>query len=65
MKNFLVASTLLLFSVVMFSSCKKAYKCQCSDQIVNVYTHKMGKAEAADEKAKCEANEGCEFKRDK
>ncbi len=65
MKNFLIAGTVLIFALTLFSSCKKAYKCQCSEQIINVYTQKMTKKEAEKEKEKCEANEGCEFKQDK
>ena len=65
MKHIQIAITVLIFSAAIFSSCKKAYVCQCSDQIINPYIHKLSKSEAADEKTKCEANEGCEFKRDK
>ncbi len=65
MRNFLIATTLVFFSITILSSCKKAYVCQCSDQIINPYSHKLSKSEAKSEKTKCEANAGCSFKRDK
>ena len=65
MKNFLLITVILFFSLSVFSSCKKAYKCDCGGQVVNVYSHKLSKSEASAEKTKCEANQGCTFKRDK
>jgi len=66
MKNFLVTITILVLSASFFSSCKKSYRCSCQDgTIVNAYTHKLNKSDANAEKAKCEANVGCVFERDK
>ncbi|HSZ25277.1 MAG TPA: hypothetical protein VK766_06155 [Cytophagaceae bacterium] len=62
MKNFIVIMTVLLLSLTVFSSCKKAYECSCQNgQVVNPYMDKMTKSEAATTKTLCESNAGCTF----
>ena len=63
MKKLLVIIAVLFFSMNILSSCKKAYECYCGGQIVNQYSHKLSKSDASKDKAECEANEGCTFKR--
>ncbi|HVD98191.1 MAG TPA: hypothetical protein VNB90_08285 [Cytophagaceae bacterium] len=66
MKKFLILAFTLVLSTAVFSSCKKHYKCSCENgNIQNPYLHKLSKSEANSEKAKCEANAGCTFERDK
>ncbi len=50
---------LMVLSAGMFS-CAKQYKCTCNG-IDNLYENKFSKSEADQEKAKCEANDGCVF----
>jgi hypothetical protein len=66
MKKLLIAPAVVLLAMVLFSSCKKSYKCVCEGgNIENIYIKKMSKSEADTERAKCEFNLGCEFKQSK
>lgn len=65
MKKLLIVGIVLIFSTVLFPSCKKHYKCSCQDgTVVNSYLHKLNKSEANKEKEKCESTPGCEFLKD-
>ena len=66
MKKALIVFSLLVFSVTVFSSCKKKYRCVCEEgKVVNSYLDKLSKSEAEVEKEKCEVTVGCTFERDK
>ena len=76
MKHFLIVTAVLFFSLtIIFSSCKKRYKCECtytnlSDStktytIDNPYDKKLSKSQASAKKSECEAVPDCQFLRDK
>ncbi len=74
MKNILIASMVLIFSVLVLTNCKKRYKCECTNRnpvdsveytIENEYLRKFSKSKADEEREKCEATDGCTFLRDK
>ncbi len=76
MKQFLITVTVLFFSLaIVFSSCKKRYKCECtypkpgdSTQtytVDNPYDKKLSKSQASTMKANCEATPNCLLLRDK
>ena len=76
MKHFLIVTTVLFFSLaVVFSSCKKRYKCECTYPVPgdstktyvvdNPYDKKLSKSKASIIKADCDATPNCQFLRDK
>lgn len=76
MKHFLIVTTALFFSLtIIFSSCKKRYKCECTYPepgdstktyvVDNPYDKKLSKSQAAAKKSECEGTPNCAMLRDK
>lgn len=67
LKSTLIVTVLAFATLVSVNSCKKKYRCVCEDGlVVNSYEHKLTKAAAEDQKAKCQAADStCVFERDK
>lgn len=76
MKNFLIATSILIFTIAILSGCKKRYMCECTNvnpydstgtayTIDNPYEKKLSKSQANAKKSECESVAGCTFKRDK
>lgn len=69
MKNFLIISSVLIFSLAIVS-CKKKYACNCVNTdpdtgeqyvIENPYLKKFNKSQASEKKELCEQTPGCTF----